>query len=77
MGSQVCFADMHVKPGDSILAKFERLVEKAGIDQIDFKDKFVAVKVHFGEYGNMAFLRHQYAKVLCDCIKARGGKPPS
>ena len=75
MGSQVCFADMHVKPGDSILAKFERLVEKAGIDQIDFKDKFVAVKVHFGEYGNMAFLRHQYAKVLCDCIKARGGKP--
>ena len=75
MGSQVCFADMHVKPGDSILAKFERLVEKAGIDQIDFKDKFVAVKVHFGEYGNMAFLRHQYAKVLCDHIKARGGKP--
>lgn len=75
MGSQVCFADMHVKPGGSILAKFERLVEKAGIDQIDFKDKFVAVKVHFGEYGNMAFLRHQYAKVLCDCIKARGGKP--
>lgn len=75
MGSQVCFADMHAKAGDSILAKFERLIENAGIDQIDFKDKFVAVKVHFGEVGNMAFLRHQYAKVLCDHIKARGGKP--
>lgn len=75
MGSQVCFADMHAKAGDSVLAKFERLIEKAGIDQIDFKDKFVAVKVHFGEVGNMAFLRHQYAKVLCDHIKARGGKP--
>lgn len=75
MGSQVCFADMHAKAGDSILAKFERLIEKAGIDQIDFKDKFVAVKVHFGEVGNMAFLRHQYAKVLCDHIKVRGGKP--
>lgn len=75
MGSQVCFADMHAKAGDSILVKFERLIEKAGIDQIDFKDKFVAVKVHFGEVGNMAFLRHQYAKVLCDHIKARGGKP--
>ena len=75
MGSQVCFADMHAKAGDSILAKFERLIEKGGIDQIDFKDKFVAVKVHFGEVGNMAFLRHQYAKVLCDHIKARGGKP--
>ena len=67
--------DMHVKAGDSILAKFERLIEKAGIDQIDFKDKFVAVKVHFGEVGNMAFLRHQYAKVFCDHIKAQGGKP--
>ena len=75
MGSQVCFADMHAKAGDSILAKFERLIERVGIDQIDFKDKFVAVKVHFGEVGNMAFLRHQYAKVLCDHIKARGGKP--
>ena len=75
MGANVCFADMHAKAGDSILAKFERLIEKAGIDQIDFKDKFVAVKVHFGEVGNMAFLRHQYAKVLCDHIKARGGKP--
>lgn len=75
MGANVCFADMHAKAGDSILAKFDRLIEKAGIDQIDFKDKFVAVKVHFGEVGNMAFLRHQYAKVLCDHIKARGGKP--
>ena len=75
MGANVYFADMHAKAGDSILAKFERLIEKAGIDQIDFKDKFVAVKVHFGEVGNMAFLRHQYAKVLCDHIKARGGKP--
>lgn len=75
MSANVYFADMHVKPGDNILAKFERLIVKAGIDQIDFKDKFVAVKVHFGEVGNMAFLRHQYAKVLCDHIKAQGGKP--
>ena len=75
MSANVYFADMHVKPGDNILSKFERLIVKAGIDQIDFKDKFVAVKVHFGEVGNMAFLRHQYAKVLCDHIKAQGGKP--
>lgn len=75
MSANVYFADMHVKPGDNILSKFERLIVKAGIDQIDFKDKFVAVKVHFGEVGNMAFLRHQYAKVLCDHIKVQSGKP--
>lgn len=75
MASKVYFSDLHVHIGDSLLKKFDRMIIKAGIDQIDFTDKFVAVKIHFGEYGNMAFLRHQYAKVLCDHIKARGGKP--
>lgn len=73
--SNVFFTDMHVKMGDSLLAKFERLITRAGIDQIDFSDKFVAVKLHFGEVGNMAFLRQQYARVLCDHIKQCGGKP--
>lgn len=75
MSAKVYFTDMHVGMGDSLLNKFERLITKAGIDQIDFQDKFVAVKLHFGEFGNMAFLRQQYAKVLCDHIKAKGGKP--
>ena len=75
MSSKVYFTDMHVGMGDSLLDKFDRLITKAGIDQIDFQDKFVAVKLHFGEFGNMAFLRQQYAKVLCDHIKAKGGKP--
>lgn len=75
MSSKVFFTDMHVRTGDTLLAKFERLIVRAGIDEIDFTDKFVAVKVHFGEVGNLAFLRHQYAKVLCDHIKQRGGKP--
>lgn len=75
MSAKVYFTDLHVAMGDSLLRKFDRLITEAGIDQIDFTDKFVAVKLHFGEYGNMAFLRHQYAKVLCDHIKARGGKP--
>lgn len=75
MRSDVYFTDMHSKAGDSLLKKFERLIVKAGIDNIDFNGKFVAVKIHFGEVGNMAFLRQQYARVLCDHIKARGGKP--
>ncbi|MCR5661071.1 MAG: DUF362 domain-containing protein [bacterium] len=75
MSSKVYFADMRVKMGDSLLKKFRRLIIKAGIDKIDFRDKFVAVKLHFGEVGNMAFLRQQYARVLCDHIKSLGGKP--
>ena len=75
MTSKVYFTDMHVRMGDSLLGKFDRLITRAGIEQIDFKDKFVAVKLHFGEVGNMAFLRQQYARVLCDHIKRLGGKP--
>ena len=73
--SKVYFSDLHVNVGDSLLNKFRRLIIAAGIDQIDFKDKFVAIKIHFGEYGNLAFLRHQYAKTLCDYIKEKGGNP--
>ncbi|MDO5441180.1 MAG: DUF362 domain-containing protein [Bacillota bacterium] len=72
--SKVYFSDFNAKFGDDILRKFERLIVAAGIDDIDFEDKFVAIKVHFGEWGNMAFLRQQYAKVLADHIKERGGK---
>lgn len=72
--SKVYFTDLHVHHR-SLLEKFEALITAAGIDTIDFQDKFVAVKIHFGEVGNLAFLRHQYAKVLCDHIKKRGGKP--
>lgn len=75
MASKVYFTDMHVDMGSSLLEKFRKLIDRAGIAKIDFKGKYVAVKLHFGEVGNMAFLRHQYAKVLCDRIKELGGKP--
>ena len=75
MSSQVYFTDFRCRPGDSQLKKLQRLIVKAGIDSIDFNDKYVAVKIHFGEWGNMAFLRQQYAKIVCDYVKSKGGKP--
>ena len=75
MSSQVYFTDLVCTQDDSRLKKLIRLIKKAGINKIDFKDKYVAVKLHFGEWGNMAFPRHQYARVLCDYIKSRGGRP--
>ena len=37
--------------------------------------KFVAIKMHFGELGNLAFLRPNYAKVVADLCKELGGMP--
>jgi uncharacterized Fe-S center protein len=66
---------MRCKLDDSLLKKLDRLIEKAGIGQIDFKNKYVAVKIHFGEPGNLAFLRPNWAKVVIEKIKSLGGKP--
>jgi uncharacterized Fe-S center protein len=53
----------------------DKLIDKAGIGQIDFKQKYVAIKVHFGEPGNLSFLRPNFAKTLSHRIKALGGMP--
>jgi len=75
MASKVYFTNLRTSPGNSLLAKLQRLINTAGIGQIDFKDKFVAVKIHFGEYGNVAYVRPNYAAVVVDTIKKLGGKP--
>ena len=66
---------MRTKIGESLLVKLERLISKAGIKEIDFKQKYVAIKIHFGEPGNLSFLRPNFAKTVVDYIKKLGGMP--
>jgi uncharacterized Fe-S center protein len=73
--SKVYFCDLHTKAGSSLLVKTERLAKRAGIEKIDFKNQFVAVKIHFGEPGNLSFLRPNYAAVVVRLIQSLGGKP--
>lgn len=73
--SKVYFSDMHTAGGRNLPEKLHRLMKAAGFESIDFKDKYVAVKVHFGEPGNLAYLRPNYAKTVCDYVKELGGKP--
>lgn len=75
MASKVYFTNLRAKPNSNLLQKLERIVKRAGFEQIDFKDKFVALKIHFGEYGNMAYIRPNYAAVIVRLIKELGGKP--
>jgi uncharacterized Fe-S center protein len=73
--SKVYFTDMRCKIGESLLVKLDRLIVKAGIEQIDFRQKYTAIKIHFGEPGNLAFLRPNFSKVVADRVKALGGMP--
>ena len=73
--SKVYFTDMSTTFSENLLKKFRRLIDTAGLGEIDFEKKFVAIKIHFGEYGNLAYLRPQYARVLAEYIKEKGGIP--
>lgn len=75
MASAVYFTNLRAKPGDNLLQKLHRLLKKAGMDTIDFENKYVAIKIHFGEPGNLAYLRPNYAKVVVDFVRELGGKP--
>ena len=66
--SKVYFTNMRVVGDENIPDKMVRLAKEAGIGDIDFEGKFVAIKVHFGEDGNLAFLRPDYARALADYI---------
>lgn len=66
---------MRCPVGTSLLDKLERLMNRAGMNQIDFDSRYVAIKIHFGEPGNLSYLRPNFAKRVADYIKAQGGKP--
>ena len=73
--SKVYFTTMKTSFSENLPQKLERLIKTAGIGNIDFTDKYAAIKMHFGEPGNLAFLRPNYAAVVVKVIKELGGKP--
>ncbi len=73
--SKVYFTDMRTSYGNNMLEKLNKLLIKSKFNEIDFKDKFVALKIHFGELGNLAYIKPNYVKVVADIIKEKGGHP--
>ena len=73
--SKVYFSDFSTAPNQrNLLEKLRHLVKVAGIEQLPLKNRFTAIKIHFGEPGNLAYLRPNYAKVIVDIVKENGGK---
>ena len=73
--AKVYYTNLRTYGRESQLDKLKRLIRKAGIGQIDFENKFVAIKIHFGELGNLSFLRPNYARAVADVVKELGGRP--
>lgn len=63
------------KASESISKKVTQLFNKARFKNIITEGKLTAVKIHFGEKGNNAFINPIYVRQIVDMIKKHGGKP--
>ena len=74
--AKVYFTDFRTPyGGDTMPGKLKKLIRKAGIAQLNLEGQFVAIKIHFGELGNVSYLRPNYARAVVDVVKELGGKP--
>jgi hypothetical protein len=75
MAGVVYFTDLHTGFDNSLLTKIERLARTAGLEKIVRKNALTAVKLHFGERGNTAFIRPLFVRPVVDLIRHAGAKP--
>lgn len=75
MAAEVYFVDMRARSGQNLLDKLGRLFDRAGFNELIEPQDLVALKLHFGERGNLAYIRPQFLRRLVDRVKARGGRP--
>ena len=73
--SKVFFTNLRAKPSQNLLKKLDQLVIRAGIESIDFQKKIVAIKIHFGEPGNLSYIRPNYAARIVKMLKAKEAIP--
>jgi uncharacterized protein len=75
MPSHVYFIDFRANPQNNFTTKLDQLLERSGLDRVIRKRDLTAVKIHFGEMGNAAFIRPVYVRTVIAAVKRAGGVP--
>ena len=75
MKSKVFFTNLRATHKENLFRKLEKLLETAGLSETVSKRDLVAVKIHFGEMGNAAFIRPVFLRKIVESIKVAGGTP--
>ena len=73
--SKVYWIDLRTTPAMSMLKKLDKLLRAAGLASLDLYEKYTALKIHFGESGNMSYIRPPYVAVIANLVRELGGKP--
>mgnify|MGYP001097762192 FL=1 len=75
MSSKVYFTDMRASAKENLLGKVVRLADMLDLKQIVPPRGLVAIKLHFGEKGNTAYIRPTFVRQIVDRVKALGAFP--
>ena len=75
MSSKVYFLDLKTSPKENRLERISRLLDQVPFAKPLVKNNLVAIKIHFGEKGNTAFVKPIYVRPVTDKVRAWGGKP--
>ena len=67
--------DLNAKRSQGILPRLRTLMRKAGLENVVAQDDLTAIKLHFGELGNTAFVRPLFVRPVVEAVKKAGGKP--
>ena len=73
--SKVHFIDSRADSRERNLTKYRRLLTRLDLGHVISEGDLVAVKVSFGERGNLTYIRPQYIRPVVDEIKRHGGRP--
>jgi uncharacterized Fe-S center protein len=73
--ANVYFSDLRASARESLLSKLVRLMDSGGLEDIIMPRSLVAIKLHFGERGNTAFIRPIFVRQIVDRVKELGGSP--
>lgn len=75
MGADVFFCDIGTNHFKTIFDNIARLLSASKFESIFSKNDHVAVKLSFGEWGNLNYVKPQYVAVCVDELKKTGSKP--
>jgi uncharacterized Fe-S center protein len=75
MASKVYFADLRTTPTRNLLDKVGELLDKVELSKRIKAKGTVAIKLHFGERGNTAYVRPVFLRRIVDRVKELGGRP--
>jgi len=71
----VFFTDMKADYGNSMEAKFRKILKKSEFFETIKEGELVALKVHVGERENLGYVNPNYARIVAEEVKARGATP--